>query len=138
MKKRRRAPLGWYGYVALGWLCVGLGAAGAALPLMPTVPFLLVGAWAFSRSSPRFRRWLHAHARLGPPLRAWRRYGVIPLRAKLTAAAMMALSFSVLALTTELPVAGLVAVAAVLIGSLTFILSRPNCPPVAANPALNP
>lgn len=44
-------------YVILGCLCVGLGAVGAAIPILPTVPFLLVAAFCFARSSERLHTW---------------------------------------------------------------------------------
>lgn len=53
----------------MGWLSLLLAFAGMALPLLPTVPFLLLSAWCFARSSPRLHRWMRRHPRLGPPLR---------------------------------------------------------------------
>lgn len=44
-------------YVALGLLCVALGAVGVALPILPTTPFLLVAAFCFARSSERLNTW---------------------------------------------------------------------------------
>ena len=45
-------------YVTLGTICVGLGALGVVLPLMPTTVFLLLAAFFYSRSSDRFHAWL--------------------------------------------------------------------------------
>ena len=80
--------------VAFGCLNVGLGIAGVLLPVMPTTVFLLIALWAFSRSSPRFHRWLWDHPRLGRHIRCWHRHRVIPMRAKVTALAMMTASLA--------------------------------------------
>ena len=44
-------------YVILGCIGVGLGAIGAAVPLLPSFPFLLLAAWCFARSSQRLHDW---------------------------------------------------------------------------------
>ena len=85
-------PPARYGLIAFGWLCVGLGAIGAFLPVMPTTIFLILALWAFSKSSARLHRWLYGHPRLGRPLRAWHAHRVIPVPAKCLALGMMLLS----------------------------------------------
>lgn len=57
---------------ALSMLAFFLAILGAALPLLPTVPFLLVSAWVASKGSPAFEQWLLYHPRFGAPVRAWR------------------------------------------------------------------
>jgi len=76
-----RAPARWL-LLGLAWLCIMLGMVGIVLPVMPTVPFLLVAAWAASRSSPRLHHWLHTHPRFGHLLRDWEDLGIVPRSAK--------------------------------------------------------
>ncbi|HIR92649.1 MAG TPA: YbaN family protein [Candidatus Egerieimonas intestinavium] len=44
-------------YLVLGCVGLGLGALGAALPLLPAFPFLLLAAVCFGKSSPRLHNW---------------------------------------------------------------------------------
>lgn len=44
-------------YCILGCVSVGLGAAGTVLPVLPTVPFLMLGAFCFARSSKKLENW---------------------------------------------------------------------------------
>lgn len=69
-----------------------LGIIGAFLPVMPTVPFVLLTAACWGRASPRFHAWLHAHRYFGPMVRNWEERRAIPRRAKYLAWTMMTLS----------------------------------------------
>ena len=44
-------------YVILGCIGLGLGAVGAAVPLLPAFPFLVLAAFCFARSSRRLNDW---------------------------------------------------------------------------------
>lgn len=44
-------------YCILGCVSVGLGAAGTVLPVLPTFPFLMLGAFCFARFSPKLENW---------------------------------------------------------------------------------
>jgi len=80
-------------FFAFGWLCVALGLIGIVVPGMPTTVFLIAAAWAFSKSSERFRLWLWNHPLFGSSIRDWHEHQVIPFKAKIMATAMMAMSF---------------------------------------------
>jgi hypothetical protein len=81
-----------HGLFAFGGLNVVLGTAGLFLPLVPSTVFFLIALWAFSKSSVRFHGWLYNHPRFGRLLRDWHSHRIIPLRAKVLAVTMMAVS----------------------------------------------
>ena len=122
---RRWRRVARHGLIALGWVCVGLGVVGLAVPGMPTTVFLIVALWAFSRSSERFHRWLYEHPRLGPPLKAWHAHGVIALRAKLLAVTVMATSLVILAAVSDSALGPLV-LGVILVPIAVFIVTRPS------------
>jgi len=88
-------------YFAAGWICFGLGVAGALLPLMPGTPFMLLALWAFARSSKRFHHWLYNHRLFGAPLRRWHTDRVVPLSVKIVAYLSMLATFTYLALIAD-------------------------------------
>ncbi|MBC7963347.1 MAG: YbaN family protein [Steroidobacteraceae bacterium] len=80
--------------ICCGWFCIVAGMVGIFLPLLPTVPFLLLAAACFARSSVRFHTWLIQHNRLGPLIRDYLNGGGMPLRAKRMAIGMVWVSVS--------------------------------------------
>lgn len=87
-------------WMASGLSFVALGAVGAALPLLPTVPFLLLAAFCFARGNPAWEAKLLDHPRWGPPLRDWREKKAISRKAKYSAIIAMSIGviFTALAL----------------------------------------
>jgi len=83
----------------LAWSSLGLGLLGVALPGLPTVPFILLSAYAAARGSQRLHGWLLRHRQFGPMIVDWQRHGAVSRRAKRFAAAAMAACALVLWLT---------------------------------------
>lgn len=44
-------------YIFIGCISLGLGIIGVILPILPTVPFVLLAAFCFARSSERLDDW---------------------------------------------------------------------------------
>ena len=44
-------------FVVLGGLCLGFGALGAVLPLLPAFPFLMLATFCFAKSSEKLHNW---------------------------------------------------------------------------------
>ena len=106
-----------------GLLSLVLGIAGMALPLLPTTPFLILAAFLFSRSSPRFEAWLVDHRTFGPAIRDWRDNRAISTRAKKAATVAIAAAFA-LSVVMALPSWVLAVQAITLSGVLAFIWTR--------------
>ncbi|MEC5342312.1 DUF454 family protein [Brenneria populi] len=80
--------------IVMGWGAVVLATLGVVLPLLPTTPFLLLAAWCFARSSPRFHHWLLYRSWFGGYLRHWQRHRALPPGAKWKAVVVILLTFS--------------------------------------------
>jgi uncharacterized membrane protein YbaN (DUF454 family) len=74
---------------AVGCTSVVLAVLGLVLPVLPTVPFLLLALACFSRSSNRFYAWLVRHEQLGPMVRPYLNGQGMPFKTKLTAIALV-------------------------------------------------
>ncbi|WP_265669905.1 DUF454 family protein [Klebsiella grimontii] len=81
--------------IIIGWLSVALGTLGVFLPLLPTTPFILLAAWCFARSSPRFHHWLLYRSWFGGYLRHWQQFRAMPPGAKPRAVVMILLTFAI-------------------------------------------
>jgi uncharacterized membrane protein YbaN (DUF454 family) len=116
-------------WTVAGWTFVVIGAIGAMLPILPTVPFLIVAAFCFEKGSPRLHRWLLEHRTFGPPLSNWRNHRVIRPKAK--AMSVLCISVSVLYVIFFREFAAWIKVmmTGTCFAVIVFILSRRNAPP---------
>ena len=111
-------------YLLAGWTALLIGAAGVLLPLLPTVPFVILAAFCFARGSPRLERWLVEHRRFGPHIAAWRTRGAISRAGKRAALACFAISAALGLVLLAFPWSLLPLVAAAAGGS--WIATRPE------------
>jgi uncharacterized membrane protein YbaN (DUF454 family) len=114
-------------WTAFGLLALGLGIVGAALPLLPTTPFVLLAAFAFGRGSPRLRRWTVEHPRFGPAVTRWEAHGAISRRHKRYAMIGMAVTVAI-SLAAGVPSKALAIQLFCLAGAAAYVLTRPNGP----------
>lgn len=112
-------------WLIFGFIALALAGVGLFLPIMPTVPFLLLATFCFARSSRRLYRWMIGHPRFGPSIVAWRERGAIGLASKRVATLSILAGFGVSVVLGFHP-AILVTQAVILAGVSWFIWSRPD------------
>ena len=52
----RKNPLRIF-WIVMGFICLGLGTLGVALPILPTVPFYMATVFCFAKSSRKLHDW---------------------------------------------------------------------------------
>ena len=83
----------------LAWSSLALGIVGVVVPGLPTVPCVLLSAYAAARGAARLHAWLLAPRRFGPMIRDWQAHGAVSRRAKWLATTMMAVAALLMFLT---------------------------------------
>jgi uncharacterized membrane protein YbaN (DUF454 family) len=114
-----------------GWVSLALGVASIPLPVLPTTPFVLLSAWCFARSSPRFHYWLLHHRLFGAIIKNFDAGRGLPRRVRRRAILLIWATMSVSALLLGSPwVTALLAVIGI---AVTVYLLRLPCydPPAA-------
>jgi uncharacterized membrane protein YbaN (DUF454 family) len=72
-----------------GTICLGLGAIGIFLPVLPTTPFLLLAAGCYLRSSERLHKWLLSNRWFGEYIKNYQAGRGIPMKTKIIALSML-------------------------------------------------
>lgn len=120
-------------WLVLGYVSLGLGILGIPLPILPTTPFLILAAVAFSNGSQRMHDWLLNHKRLGPPIADWREHGAISRFTKwLSTAAMVGVLATGIAFDLPRYLIGFHVVILISVG--IFIWTRPSVRSPSAPP----
>jgi uncharacterized membrane protein YbaN (DUF454 family) len=78
-------------FALLAYVSLAIGLVAIVIPGLPTTEFILLAAWAATKSSPRLSAWLENHRLFGPILSNWRNGRIIARRAKVSATASMLL-----------------------------------------------
>lgn len=112
-------------WLCLGLVCIALGLIGVVLPLLPTVPFILLAAFCFARSSERLHDWLLQHPHFGPAITDWREHGAVSRRAKKLATVSIIAIFA-LSYALDVRQTVLIIQAGVLGCVLIFLWTRPS------------
>lgn len=119
-------------YLAAGLVSLALGGIGVILPLLPTVPFMILAAFCFANSSPRLESWLVEHPVFGVHIKNWRDRRAITRRGKWAATVAFAVSCVLAFLFVELPW-NLIPIAAALIsGSWIWTRNEPDTEKLSA------
>ena len=66
-----------------GLISLGLGIAGAFLPVLPTTPFLLLAATLFLKGNEKLHHWLMNHPSLGIYISNFLVHKAIPMKVKI-------------------------------------------------------
>lgn len=112
------------------WISFAIGIVGAFLPILPTTPFLILSAFLFSKSSPKFHGWLLNLPVAGDGIRDWQHNRVIRPRAKILCSVMILVSLIVIYLNVKIALIVKVIVTVILVSVWGFVVSRKSAPQI--------
>lgn len=105
---------------------MALAFIGIFVPILPTVPFILLAACCYSRGSQKFYNWLIKHPKFGPAVIEWRDHRIVRPRAKVASVITIALSLSFPVFVIELPLWVRVSVSIIGVSVMAFLISCPS------------
>ena len=112
-------------WISAGLIALVVGIAGIVLPLVPTVPFVLLASFCFAKSSKYLHSWLISHKTFGPMIRDWNRSGAISRSAK-RAATLSIIAVIGISVAVGVPQHVIIIQIVTLTCVLLFIWTRPN------------
>ncbi|WP_420568969.1 YbaN family protein [Thalassovita sp.] len=112
-------------WAILGLLSMAIGVVGIVLPLVPTVPLMILAAFFFAKSSERLHNWLITHPQFGPSIQDWNEHGAIHPKGKRIATLSIVIVFLISVLLGLRPMI-LIIQGVTLTAVLIFIWTRPN------------
>ena len=115
----------------LAYVSLGIGLIAIVIPGLPTTEFILLAAWAATKSSPRLSAWLEHHRLFGPILTNWRNGKIIKRKAKVSATISMALCAGLMLYVLDHDWPVYLAIAGMSMGNL-WIWSRPEHLPLTS------
>lgn len=123
---RQLSPARRWALLIAGFVAVALGLIGVFLPVLPTVPFLLLALACFTRSSERYYTWLLDHDHFGPMVRPYLDGRGIQRATKFKAIALLwaSITVSILLMNEVLWVQGILL--AVAFGVSLYLLRLPT------------
>lgn len=120
------APWLRYVFISVGIISLLLGIIGVVTPVLPTTPFILLSGYCFARGSERFHDWILAHRYFGPMIRAFRDEKRIPIKAKIFATAMIAITMSITAIFFVKKIYAIIAMASVGVAVVIYLWTFKN------------
>ncbi|WP_447749485.1 YbaN family protein [Pseudomonas nicosulfuronedens] len=122
-----RSRLARLAFAALAYTSLGVGMVGLVVPGLPTTEFVLLAAWAASKSSPRLSAWLENHRLFGPILHNWRNGRAVARRAKISTSVAMLAALAIMLVTLPHGLWLYGVILGMAVGNL-WIWSRPDMP----------
>ena len=112
-------------WISAGLIALAVGVAGIVLPLVPTVPLVLLASFCFAKSSTRLHGWLISHKIFGPMILDWNRSGAVSRKAK-QAATISIIAIIGISVAVSVPQHVIIIQIVTLTCVLLFIWTRPN------------
>ena len=113
--------------ITAGLVALGLGVMGIFLPLLPTVPFVLLSAFCFAQSSERLHQWLLNHRMFGEIIRNFEAGKGVPRRVKVRAISLIALSMTISGWIVGRPMVwGILAVTGIAVSAYLWHMPEPD------------